>query len=193
MCVGFGRVGTTSRSALCGVLAEVDGNAAFVGVVEHGNQLQARAERFEVVPQRRDAHIVSVLELGDRGLGDAQASHHLDLTERLGPPKLVQPDLLECLLAPLRGALGVPGAVLQVASDLCPFAMSRRQTGLLVSARSGSRHKDRRRSESPTDTRPSECPVLSPPSSTITCRRGSNMHNTRSAPSRLVRSSFVLW
>ena len=124
MCVGFGRVGTTSRSALCGVLAEVDGNAAFVGVVEHGNQLQARAERFEVVPQRGDAHIVGVLELGDRSLRDVKASRQLDLTDRLSPPQLVQPDLLQGPLAQLRGALGVPGALLQVGSDLGPLAMS---------------------------------------------------------------------
>jgi hypothetical protein len=35
-------------------------------VVEHGNELQASAERIEVLTQRRNPYIVGMLELGNR-------------------------------------------------------------------------------------------------------------------------------
>jgi hypothetical protein len=63
--------------------------------VEHGDELEAGAERFEVLTQRRHAYVVGVLELGDRDLADVEPGGELDLADCLAVPKLVRPDLLE--------------------------------------------------------------------------------------------------
>ena len=49
----------------CIVASAVDRHPAIL-VVEHGNSLENRAERIEVLAQRRHANVVVVLELGDR-------------------------------------------------------------------------------------------------------------------------------
>ena len=41
----------------CGTLAKVHRNTAIV-LVEHGNQLEACTKRLQVLPKRRDAHIL---------------------------------------------------------------------------------------------------------------------------------------
>ena len=74
------------------VAAEVDRHPAIL-VVEHRDELQAGAERFEVLTQRRHAQVVGVLELGDRPLGHVEAAGELGLAGRLTVTKLVQPDL----------------------------------------------------------------------------------------------------
>lgn len=43
----------------------MDRDAALL-VVEHGDELEPRAEGFEVLAQRRHPHVVSVFEFGDR-------------------------------------------------------------------------------------------------------------------------------
>jgi hypothetical protein len=78
------------------VAAEVDRHTAFF-VVEHGDELEARAERFKVLTQRGDAYVVGVLELGDRSLGDLEAAGKLGLTHGCCTAQFVQPDLLERL------------------------------------------------------------------------------------------------
>lgn len=49
----------------CGALAEMYRHAASV-VVEHRNEFEARTERFQILAQCRDAHVLGMLELGDR-------------------------------------------------------------------------------------------------------------------------------
>jgi hypothetical protein len=83
------------------VLAEVDRDPPFL-VLEDGDELEPRAESFEVLTERRDADVVGVLELGDRPLRDVEAAGELDLADGLGVTELVEPDLLEGLGA-LRG------------------------------------------------------------------------------------------
>ena len=54
-----------------------------VFVVEHSNEFEARAERVEVLAQCRHAHVVGVLELGDRTLGDVEPAGEFGLADRL--------------------------------------------------------------------------------------------------------------
>jgi len=49
-----------------------------VRVSEHGDALQASAERFEVPMQRRPARVVGVLELGDRRLRHVELAGELE-------------------------------------------------------------------------------------------------------------------
>ena len=78
------------------VAAEVDRrSAALVG--EHGPEFEACAELFEAMTQRRHAHVVGVLKLGDRPLLDVEPAGVFGLADRLAVSKLVQPDLLERL------------------------------------------------------------------------------------------------
>ena len=58
---------------------------------------EAGAERFEVLAQGRHAHVVGVLELGDRPLRHVEAAGELGLADRFTVTKLVRPDLLERL------------------------------------------------------------------------------------------------
>jgi hypothetical protein len=78
------------------VAAEVDRRSAVL-VVEHGPEFEACAELFEVMTQRRHAHVVGVLGLGDRPLLDVESAGEFGLADRLAVSKLVQPDLLERL------------------------------------------------------------------------------------------------
>ena len=73
-----------------------------VFVVEHSDEFEARAERVEVLAQCRHAHVVGVLELGDRTLGDVEPAGEFGLADRLTMTKLVQSDLLEGLSAEAR-------------------------------------------------------------------------------------------
>jgi hypothetical protein len=80
----------------CRVAAEVDRHPTIV-VGERGHELEAGAERFEVLAQRRHARVVGVLELGDRPLGHVEPAGELGLADRLSVTKLGQPDLLQRL------------------------------------------------------------------------------------------------
>ena len=76
----------------------MDRHPALIVVVEHGDQLQAATESFEILAQRRDPDIVGVLELGDRPLGDLQPPGQLGLADGLGMAQLVESEFLERLL-----------------------------------------------------------------------------------------------
>ena len=86
----------TAADSGCVVASEVNRHPAVL-VSEHGDELQASAERFEVLTQRRPARVVGVLELGDRPLLDVESAGEFGLADRLAVSKLVQPDLLERL------------------------------------------------------------------------------------------------
>lgn len=78
--------------------ADVNRNPPLSVVVEHGDKLQPCAERVQVLPKRRDSHLVSMLELGDGPLGDLESPGELNLTDRLAMTQLVQPELFERLV-----------------------------------------------------------------------------------------------
>ena len=64
-------------------------------IVEHRDELEASTQRFEIIPQRRDAHVFGMFELGHRALRDLQATRHLGLAQRLSMAKLIETDLLQ--------------------------------------------------------------------------------------------------
>ena len=100
-----------SRDALrsgCRAFAEVHRDAAGV-VVEHRNELEADAERFQILAKRRDTYVLGVLQLGDRPLGDIEPAGQLDLADCFAMSKLVEPDLLECVDAQRGEPLGSAG------------------------------------------------------------------------------------
>src|SRR5581483_4648602 len=80
-----------------GFFAEMDRHPALTVVVEHGDELEAGSERFEVLAECRDAQVVGVLELGDRSLCHVEASGQLGLAHHLGVAELVEADFLKGL------------------------------------------------------------------------------------------------
>jgi hypothetical protein len=84
------------------VLAEMDRDALIL-VIEH-REFEPRAERFEVLAQRRDANVVRVLELGDRALRDLEPPGESGLTDRFAVAKFVESNLLERSRTRLREA-----------------------------------------------------------------------------------------
>src|SRR5204863_9265762 len=76
------------RSSGWRVLPQMDRDPLIL-VVEHRDELKPRAERVEVLAQRRDTNVVGVLELGHRALGDVEPPGECGLTDGLTVPELV--------------------------------------------------------------------------------------------------------
>ena len=66
-------------------------------VVEHRDELETCAERFQILAQRRHSNVLGVLQLGDRSLSDIETAGQFDLADCFAMSKLVETDLCECL------------------------------------------------------------------------------------------------
>ena len=78
-------------------------------VIEDRNEFETRTERFEILPQRRNADVVRVFELGDRALGYVETAGEFSLADRFGVAKFVETNLGERVGPQSGEPLGAPG------------------------------------------------------------------------------------
>src|SRR3989440_5805077 len=149
----------------------MDRHPAIPVIVEHGDELQAGAEGFEVLAQVRHPHVVGVLEVGEPPRGHLEAPGELGLAVRLGVAELVEADLLQ-RLGPL-GREPLLGARARL-EFLAEFGELGSGHQINPSSRSSPRYESYRSSASGTahPYQASRSPPLSPPNSRMTCRRG---------------------
>jgi len=83
-----------SATSCCRIVAEMDRHTPVL-VIEDRNEFKTRTERFEILPQRRNADVVRVFELGDRALGYVETTCEFSLADRFAVAKFVETNLLE--------------------------------------------------------------------------------------------------
>ena len=66
-------------------------------IIEHRYELEVRTERLQILAQRRDPHILGMLQLGDRSLSDIETASQLDLADCFAMSKFVETDHFESL------------------------------------------------------------------------------------------------
>jgi hypothetical protein len=93
----------------------MDRNSSLL-VIEDRDELEPSAEGVEIIPKRRDADVVGMLELRDRSLRNVEPTGKFGLTDRFVVPKLEKTDLLE-RLGPL-GSETLAGSGARL--ELCP-------------------------------------------------------------------------